>query len=263
MPASHWRLGLHVIRKSLRHPAIALRRLLQQLHRRRRGEHREHQRLLAFLPETFAVESQALSQEYRDSTWAAYARLRREALACWPGAYRLGTSSAFTCEALYLLVRAAQPQVVVETGVLYGASSAAILAALERNGQGELYSIDLGNPPHEPPHDFFIPRRLQERWQLILGDSKDELPPLLDRLGTVDLFHHDSLHTDTHMRWEYATAWRHLSPQGVLSSDDVLAPLRLRTALHRHPFREFCVTVPAPWGIFYGCGIARRQGMPS
>ena len=148
------------MRKSLQHPAIALRRLLQRFHLRRLGEHQEHQRLLAFLAATFAVDSQALSLEYRDSQWATYAHLRRETLACWPGAYRLGTSSAFDCEALYLLVRAAQPQRVIETGVLYGASSAAILAALKHNGQGELYSIDLGNPPHEPPPDFFIPRLL-------------------------------------------------------------------------------------------------------
>ena len=100
---------------------------------------------------------------------------------------------------------------------------------------------------------------LKHRWQLIPGNSKDELPPLLTRLGTIDLFHHDSLHTVEHMRWEYATAWRALSPQGVLSSDDVLTPLSLRTALHRHPFREFCVTVRAQWGVFYGCGIARRD----
>ena len=33
---------------------------------------------------------------------------------------------------------------VVETGVLYGASSAHILAALAQNGDGELHSIELG-----------------------------------------------------------------------------------------------------------------------
>ena len=136
MAVPHWRFGLHVIRKSLQHPAIALRRLLWTLHLRRLGAHHEQQRLLAFLAQTFGVESQAQALEYRQSAVAAYARTQRQALTVWPGAYRLGTSSAFTCEALYLLVRAAQPQRVIETGVLYGAFSAAILAALEHNGQG-------------------------------------------------------------------------------------------------------------------------------
>jgi len=44
---------------------------------------------------------------------------------------------------LYALVRVFQPEVVVETGVGPGGSSAFILNALERNGFGHLYSIDL------------------------------------------------------------------------------------------------------------------------
>jgi predicted O-methyltransferase YrrM len=263
MTAPNWRLVLRVLSKVSRHPAIALRRLLHTLQLTRLGLHKEHQRLLAFLAEAFAIDSRALSQEYRHSDWAAYARTRREALACFPGSYRFGTAPAFGCEFLYLLVRAAKPQVVVETGVLYGASSAAILAALARNGRGVLYSIDLGNPPHEPPHDFFIPSALQDRWHLIIGDSRRELPALLARLGTVDLFHHDSLHTVEHMMWEYATAWRYLSPRGVLSSDDVLSPLSLRTALQRHPFPVFCEKYAVRWGMFYGFGVAMGHGARS
>ena len=43
---------------------------------------------------------------------------------------------------LYVLVRTEKPRVVVETGVCNGASTFAILAALEANGTGELHSID-------------------------------------------------------------------------------------------------------------------------
>jgi predicted O-methyltransferase YrrM len=60
------------------------------------------------------------------------------ALGCFRGPYRHGTTGECGCEALYLLVRAARPRTVVKTGVLYGASSAHILAALARNGEGQL-----------------------------------------------------------------------------------------------------------------------------
>src|SRR5438094_5233637 len=49
---------------------------------------------------------------------------------------------------LYAIVRAYSPPLVVETGVLYGHSSAAILAALEDNGAGRLTSIDLRREEH-------------------------------------------------------------------------------------------------------------------
>jgi hypothetical protein len=50
-------------------------------------------------------------------------------------------------EVLYVATRALKPSNIVETGVAAGLSSACILAALEKNGQGRLYSIDLPNVP--------------------------------------------------------------------------------------------------------------------
>jgi cephalosporin hydroxylase len=44
---------------------------------------------------------------------------------------------------LYALVRARRPQIVIETGVAKGASSAFILLAMRENRWGHLYSIDL------------------------------------------------------------------------------------------------------------------------
>ena len=43
---------------------------------------------------------------------------------------------------LYALMRRLAPRTVVETGVCNGFSTAFILAALERNGAGELHSLD-------------------------------------------------------------------------------------------------------------------------
>ena len=65
-----------------------------------------------------------------------------------------------------------------------------------------------------------ITKNLRKRWNLILGDSRKELPKLLEDLSTIDIFLHDSKHTQDHMKWEYETAWPHLKNCGLLISDD-------------------------------------------
>jgi len=66
-----------------------------------------------------------------------------------------------------------------------------------------------------------IPSELKSRQKIILGDSRIELPILLNKLGTVDVYLHDSLHTYEHMVFEYTEAWNHLVKGGLLLSDDV------------------------------------------
>jgi Methyltransferase domain len=157
-----------------------------------------------------------------------------------------------TQEYLYHLIRIVHPTTVVETGVFRGISSAFILAALEANGHGQLSSIDLprarytapGREPDRsplPPGEetgFVVPAALRTRWSLTLGDSKRELVPLLERLGTVDLFIHDSEHTYEFMKWEYAVALPHLRDGGILASDDTD---------WNAAFSELVSSGPIPW----------------
>jgi len=148
-----------------------------------------------------------------------------------PRGKSLGSISYEEGEALYAIGRLSKPNIVVETGVAQGASSSCILQALEDNGQGELYSIDL--PPTENRLEdgwgyyilnqevgWIIPSHLKHRWHLILGDAREELSPLLHRLGCVDIFIHDSLHTFQHQYFEYSTAWPFIRNGGVLLSHD-------------------------------------------
>lgn len=141
---------------------------------------------------------------------------------------------------LYAVLRKLRPRYAVETGVANGFSTAFSLAALDRNGAGELYSIDLprelgrryesgeffegkgkaGIPPGREP-GWLVPERLRERWTLVLGRSGDELPPLLERLGTIDSFLHDSEHSFENMWFEFNTAWPALREGGVLLSHDI------------------------------------------
>ena len=140
-------------------------------------------------------------------------------------------------EILYALVRVVKPRIIVETGVAAGVSSSFLLAALARNGEGELHSIDL--PDHEeayfptlgkkpiavlPPGEsvgFLIPEALRSRWHLHQGNTRVLLPSVLDSLGNIDIFLHDSEHTYEMMMFEFETVWPHLRPGGLLLSDDV------------------------------------------
>ncbi|MFL6032414.1 MAG: class I SAM-dependent methyltransferase [Rubrobacteraceae bacterium] len=123
----------------------------------------------------------------------------------------------------YLVCRLLEPQVVAETGVAYGVSSAFILRALEENGHGILHSVDL--PPLRKRCDEFwgiaVDGTLRSRWSIHRGSSKRVLPELLEEYGVVDLFLHDSLHTYRNMRRELEFIWLRLRAGGVILADDV------------------------------------------
>ena len=122
---------------------------------------------------------------------------------------------------VYIVCRALRPEVVVETGVAYGLSSAFILKALSVNGRGTLYSIDL--PPLGDGSDhvgLLVPDGLKSKWQLLRGTSREHLPPVV-RDRSIDVFLHDSLHTYRTMQWEFGVAWPRLRDGGALLSDDV------------------------------------------
>jgi predicted O-methyltransferase YrrM len=132
---------------------------------------------------------------------------------------------------LYAVVRLAQPDVVVETGTYNGLTATFLLLALRANNRGRLVSLDL--PARVPiPHaiddplpngaepGWIIPDELRANVEVVIGDARKTLEPTLERLGPVDLFFHDSLHTTRHMLFEYRTAWRFLKPGGILASDD-------------------------------------------
>jgi predicted O-methyltransferase YrrM len=228
-----------LLMKAGRHPLRAVRRLMDTARLSRLTTPKEREVAERFLSDVFHVDAQAIIEECQRSGIGAWMQRRRDRLKEFAGS-GLGSTPTFDCETIYSLVRAMRPSVVVETGVCYGASSEYILEALKDNGHGVLYSIDLGNSPDEPPNDFFVRPALKDRWRLIIGDSRQELPPLLARLGQIDLFHHDSLHTYEHMMWEYETAFPYLGANGVLSSHDVRTIVSLGNPFRRNPFSAFC-----------------------
>lgn len=142
--------------------------------------------------------------------------------------------------ALYTLLRKLNPSVLVETGVANGWSTTCILAALEKNDTGTLYSVDypvrsergfeaysdehfFGNAkiPTDKETGWLVPGKFRHRWDLRLGRSQRLLPELLTELGRIDYFHHDSEHSDPCMMFEYELGWEFLDQGGILVSDDM------------------------------------------
>jgi hypothetical protein len=158
---------------------------------------------------------------------------------------RAGPESFWVCNdgdaglvrAIWCLTRHLRPKKVIETGVAHGVTSRFILEALNRNGEGHLWSID------RPPLDRFwrqqvgmaIGDRYSDRWSYVRGSSRRRLPGLLSRLGQIDLFIHDSLHSERNVRFELDRAWAALRPNGALVVDDVDA---------NWGFRSFTQTFP-------------------
>lgn len=157
--------------------------------------------------------------------------------------FSVGHSGDFDIMILYTITIMKKPKIILETGVASGRSSSAILEALNKNQEGTLYSIDLpkfysGNQPgsyittegnselnafvpegREP--GWLVPNHLRNRWRLILGDSKVELPKLVLALEKIDIFYHDSDHSYDYMFFEYQNVWPKISRDGFLLSDDI------------------------------------------
>jgi predicted O-methyltransferase YrrM len=124
------------------------------------------------------------------------------------------------------ITRLTRPEVLVETGVALGFTTATILHAMAENDRGHVYSLDLPALQYDPddPVGREIPDGLKDRWTLRLGDSRKTLAPLCSEVGPIDIFIHDALHTYSSQMREYRTAWPHIRRGGLLISDDVNNP---------------------------------------
>jgi len=131
---------------------------------------------------------------------------------------------------IYFFVRIVKPEVMIETGVAHGVSSWTILNALHKNQKGKLYSIDLPNLDTKKVFNvenfnrqpgWVVPELLRSRWELQLGKSSELLPALLKRLGSIDIFFHDSDHSYENMKFEFGVTYDFIREGGLVLSDDV------------------------------------------
>lgn len=139
--------------------------------------------------------------------------------------------------AVWCLTRHLHPENVAETGVAHGVTSRFILEALEKNGKGHLWSIDL-QPlarPWRKEVGMAVGARHRDRWTYIEGSSRGRMPALLSQVGKVDLFIHDSLHSERNVRFELDRVWPHLSETGAMVVDDADSNLGFESFRRAHP----------------------------
>jgi predicted O-methyltransferase YrrM len=142
----------------------------------------------------------------------------------YPGSFAVERETSLL---LYGLARLLQPECVVETGVADGASSFVLLAALQKNGKGELHSLDISN-------DVGALVDNRDSWHLHVVDVRiveDEFADMLSRVPPPALFLHDADHRYLAQLCEYATFAATAPPGAIVLSDDVD---------YSYAFGEFC-----------------------
>jgi hypothetical protein len=170
-------------------------------------------------------------------------------------------ADARLARAAWCLARHLQPTRVVETGVGRGLTTRVLLEALERNGGGHLWSIDL--PPllereFAEQTGSAVPERLRKRWTLLYGSSRRRLPGLVADLGQIDLFLHDSMHTARNLRFELDRVWPALAPGGAALIDDVEKNAATGEFLQAHPGTPSVIARSADGEVLIGCLVKRR-----
>ena len=116
---------------------------------------------------------------------------------------------------IYLTIRMMKPKVIVETGTGVGISDAYILQALARNGvPAEFHSLGVQSLNlRDFPIAYCVPDELRyhsfvkyTQYPVVIQRA---VPELLDDLGDVDIFFHDSDHCGENMYWELEQALPH------------------------------------------------------
>jgi hypothetical protein len=134
----------------------------------------------------------------------------------------------------YAIIRATQPEHVVETGTHLGLGSCVIAAALLRNGHGRLTTIDI-----DPEAGYLI----GEPWASVIDRRAGNSIDVLGELRDVDVFLHDSLHTYDYETSELTAVEPNLNPDAIVLSDNAhdsaaLSDWAERTGRHYLFFKE-------------------------
>lgn len=166
---------------------------------------------------------------------------------------QVSMGGAGAAEFLFKVVVALRARNVVETGVAYGWSSLALLAALDELGHGHLHSVDMPYPKlgNEAWVGVVVPERLRGRWTLIREPDRYGLVRALGGCSAApELVHYDSDKSFWGRRWAYPIIWNALKPGGVFISDDIQDNLFFKRFVDgcRLPF-----VVIADRGKYVGC----------
>jgi predicted O-methyltransferase YrrM len=219
--------------------------LLFELYESAASWHTSAESMLPALFDLDAPEAASWVEEAFAASRTALDRVPRSALR-HPEHYMVGGDTAAL---LYCVVRLAQPAVMLETGVADGFSTALILEAMQRNGHGELHSVDQSD-------DVGMLVTDRARWHLHVTDPavSDAVVTIVDELPRLDLFFHDGGHDYQQQSLEYRTAWAKLEPGGMVLSDDIEWSFAFLDFI-----REIDVTAPMMMDTRKVVGAAKRE----
>lgn len=189
----------YVLAKAAINPArgrVMAKKLLKRLTDRESPERRQGN--LAWIRHhcrDFADEATGLDRDLWQEALEKGARLKVEARAKLAATgVEMGGGGFYPM--LYFLTRLRNPLVIVETGVAAGFSSRVFLEALEANGRGgRLYSSDFPYFRLKEPEKFIgllVDEPLRRNWELYIDGDEKNLPAILAKVESVDLFHYDS-----------------------------------------------------------------------
>ena len=149
---------------------------------------------------------------------------------------------------LFAAVRMSNAYSVVETGVAYGWSSLAILAALDGREGAHLVSVDMPYPKmnNDDLVGIVVPDGLRKSWELVRQPDRNGLKTALALVGgSIDLCHFDSDKSYYGRQFAYPLLWAALAPGGIFISDDIQDNLA---------FREFVEAKGAHFAVTQSAG---------
>lgn len=224
------RIGTFQLRFALRHPLGSLIRVVGGRQRFYRWDQRRLERFFSAnvistskrvfyelpvdnspsLPNAVADICQEIATE-EDSNWPARADSLR-AISSFSASY------AWIVFAILKSLGLASQVRMVETGVRDGVSTTAILAALRQTKGGSLVSIDVCDSARI---GRLVPPHLRSGWRLVRDDARRSLPGILSQCNPLDVFFHDSLHTEEQMLFEFRAASQCVRPGGFVIADNI------------------------------------------
>jgi predicted O-methyltransferase YrrM len=124
---------------------------------------------------------------------------------------------------IYAATRLTAARTAIETGVAYGWSSLAFLAAMQAN-DGRLVSVDRPYPGvgNEPFVGIAVPETLRDRWHLVREPDRNGLHRAVAQFPQgIDIAHYDSDKSYRGRVFGYAIIWNALKRGGLFMSDDI------------------------------------------
>jgi len=112
---------------------------------------------------------------------------------------------------------------VLETGVAYGWSSAAILQSISKRS-GKLISVDMPMLKQTDYHliGVAVDENLKSNWELLREPDKHGLNKAIKKHNySFDLAHYDSDKSYYGRKWSQPLIWQYLRKGGVFISDDI------------------------------------------